>query len=95
MALTGVGRTQLNVTLRGPVLAAAAHYLLQGKHAGGKPACAVMNFHLGNGAELRQLNWNANLSPKVRALVRVSVDTVECVCRVYACRACASRQGSW
>jgi hypothetical protein len=49
------------------VLAAAAHYQ---KRAGGKPACVVMNFHLGNGAELRQLNWNANLSPEVRALVR-------------------------
>ncbi len=48
-----------------PVLTrAVAHYLLNVKHASGKPRDPVARFHLNNGARLERINWLADLSVK-------------------------------
>jgi malonyl-CoA decarboxylase len=46
------------------MLAAAAHYLLLARDAGGKPLDPVARFHLGNGARLERINWLADTSDK-------------------------------
>lgn len=50
--------------LKGPLLSAAAHYLLRAKGPDGRPSDPVAKFHLGNGARLEQLNVFADLSAK-------------------------------
>lgn len=48
-----------------PVLTrAVAHYLLNVKHASGKPRDPVARFHLNNGARLERINWLADVSVK-------------------------------
>ncbi len=47
---------------REPLIRLCAHYLLNEKR-GGKPIDAVARFHLGNGAALERINWNADSSP--------------------------------
>ena len=49
--------------LREPLLKLAAHYLLHGRK-GDLPADPVARFHLGNGARVEQLNWQADTSAK-------------------------------
>ncbi len=44
----------------------AAHYLINAKHADGKPFDPVARFHLGNGAEIHAVHVNADLSAKGR-----------------------------
>ena len=47
----------------GKVLTAlTAHYLLNEKGSGSRPADPVARFHLGNGARLQRINWLADLS---------------------------------
>lgn len=48
--------------LRGPLLAAAAHYFLRAKTSSGLPLDAVARFHLRNGARLERINFMADLS---------------------------------
>lgn len=50
-------------TLRGPLLATAAHYFLRATGADGRPLDPVARFHLGNGARLERLNIAGDLSP--------------------------------
>jgi malonyl-CoA decarboxylase len=49
--------------LRKPLMKACACYLLTQRRPG-VPLDPVARFHLGNGAQLRQLNWLADTSPK-------------------------------
>jgi malonyl-CoA decarboxylase len=50
--------------LRGPLMSAAASYLLKAKGAGGRPLDPVARFHLGNGARLERIDPFGDLSPK-------------------------------
>lgn len=45
------------------LLAAAAYYLTRAKNQSGAPLDPVARFHLGNGARLERINFNADLSP--------------------------------
>jgi malonyl-CoA decarboxylase len=45
-----------------PLIRLCAHFLLNEKRDG-KPLDAVARFHLGNGATLERINWNADSSP--------------------------------
>ncbi|ENO90735.1 putative malonyl-CoA decarboxylase [Thauera linaloolentis 47Lol = DSM 12138] len=54
---------QLARTLHDPLLRVAARYLLHANRDG-KPADTVARFHLGNGARVERLNWQADTSPK-------------------------------
>lgn len=49
--------------LKEPLLRACAAYLLEAKHEG-RPADPVARFHLGNGARVERLNWQADISAK-------------------------------
>ncbi len=49
--------------LRDPLQRVAADYLLHAQHKG-RPVDAVARFHLGNGARVERLNWQADTSPK-------------------------------
>ncbi len=49
--------------LREPLLRLGAHYLLHARRGDG-PADPVARFHLGNGARVEQLNWQADTSAK-------------------------------
>jgi malonyl-CoA decarboxylase len=49
--------------VRGPLLAAAAHYFLKGRDPAGRHINAVARFHLGNGARLERLNFLGDPSP--------------------------------
>jgi malonyl-CoA decarboxylase len=49
--------------VRGPLLAAAAHYFLKARGSSGRHLNAVARFHLGNGARLERLNFLADPSP--------------------------------
>lgn len=48
--------------LREPILALAAHYLLNAKRPDDRPIDPVARFHLGNGARLERVNWMADTS---------------------------------
>ncbi len=50
--------------LHEPLLAAAAHYFLEARTAGGRPLDPVARFHLGNGASLERINVLGDLSTK-------------------------------
>lgn len=45
-------------------LALAAHYFLRARTDSGRPPDPVARFHLGNGARLERINWQADTSPK-------------------------------
>ena len=49
--------------VRQALMQSAAHYLARAL-PGGRPADPVARFHLGNGARVEQLNWNADRSAK-------------------------------
>ena len=51
-------------SLRGPLMRAAARYLLVAKAGDGGALDPVARFHLGNGARLDRLNWLADTSAK-------------------------------
>ena len=51
-------------TLKGTLLALAAHYFLVAKSADGRPVDPVARFHLGNGARLERINWLGDVSEK-------------------------------
>ena len=51
-------------TVRGSLMALAAHYFLRAKRADGQPVDPVARFHLGNGARLERLNWLGDVSEK-------------------------------
>jgi malonyl-CoA decarboxylase len=53
---------ELANTLRKPLLALCAYYLLLEKRAKGTAADSVAHFHLNNGARVEKLNWLADLS---------------------------------
>lgn len=46
------------------LLPLAAHYLLKAKRSDGLPADPVTRFHLGNGASLDRIHWQADLSER-------------------------------
>jgi malonyl-CoA decarboxylase len=52
--------------LKEPLQAVCAHYLMREKVKGTRPLDPVARFHLGNGARLERINWNANPSPAGR-----------------------------
>lgn len=52
----------LSRQLRGQLLPLAARFLCDTKDAGGRIIDPVARFHLGNGARLERLNWNADTS---------------------------------
>ena len=54
---------KLSSEMRAPMMSLAAHYLKHAQHKG-RPQDPVARFHLGNGARLERLNWQADLSPK-------------------------------
>jgi len=47
-----------------PLLGAAAHYFLHAKRGDDQPVDPVARFHLGNGAQLHQINWRGDVSAK-------------------------------
>ena len=51
-------------SVRGALLAAAAHYFLEAKSPSGRPLDPVARFHLGNGARLERLNWPGDMSER-------------------------------
>lgn len=51
-------------TLRGTVMALAAHYFLAAKGSDNRPVDPVARFHLGNGARLERINWLGDASEK-------------------------------
>ncbi|MEM9205410.1 MAG: malonyl-CoA decarboxylase family protein, partial [Pseudomonadota bacterium] len=57
-----IGEARPDEALKPQIMAAAAHYLCAEKSGAGMPRDPVARFHLGNGARLERLNWNANLS---------------------------------
>src|SRR5271165_1797014 len=54
----------LSVTVREPLLRAAAWYYLRARNGRGQPADAVARFHLGNGARLERLDWLGDTSDR-------------------------------
>jgi malonyl-CoA decarboxylase len=53
-----------NEVVRPLLMRLAAHYFLNAKNGEGYPLDPVARFHLGNGARLERINWQADLSPK-------------------------------
>jgi malonyl-CoA decarboxylase len=53
-----------NEVVRPLLMRLAAHYFLNAKNKDGYPLDPVARFHLGNGARLERINWQADLSPK-------------------------------
>jgi malonyl-CoA decarboxylase len=53
-----------NEVVRPLLMRLAAHYFLNAKNKDGYPIDPVARFHLGNGARLERINWQADLSPK-------------------------------
>jgi malonyl-CoA decarboxylase len=51
-------------SLKGTLMALAAHYFLLAKSADGRPVDPVARFHLGNGARLERINWLGDVSEK-------------------------------
>ena len=58
----GGGEAPLPEEAREPLRALCAHYLAREKRGGSKPLDPVARFHLGNGARLERVNWNADPS---------------------------------
>ncbi|SOC16025.1 malonyl-CoA decarboxylase [Stappia indica] len=58
----GGGEAPLPEEAREPLRALCAHYLAREKRGGRKPLDPVARFHLGNGARLERINWNADPS---------------------------------
>jgi malonyl-CoA decarboxylase len=54
---------QMATSLRAPLTALCAHYLLEAKRPSGKALDPVAHFHLSNGARLERINWLADMSP--------------------------------
>ena len=54
---------KLSSEMRAPMMSLAAHYLKHTLH-NGRPQDPVARFHLGNGARLERLNWQADVSMK-------------------------------
>jgi malonyl-CoA decarboxylase len=54
---------QMATSLRAPLTALCAHYLLEAKRPSGKALDPVAHFHLSNGARLERINWFADMSP--------------------------------
>ncbi|ADZ71497.1 malonyl-CoA decarboxylase [Polymorphum gilvum] len=52
-----------DASLREPLTALGAHYLLREKDGRGRPIDPVARFHIGNGARLERVNWRGDLSP--------------------------------
>ena len=50
--------------LKALVLPLAGHYFLEARRGDGQPVDPVARFHLGNGAQLEQINWLGDVSPK-------------------------------
>ena len=55
---------QVSEVLREPLLRLCAHYLLHEKRGGGTSTDSVAHFHLNNGAQVEQLNWQADMSAR-------------------------------
>ena len=55
---------QIVRTLRPPLTAAMAHYLVGARTGAGKVVDPVARFHLNNGARLERINWLGDLSPR-------------------------------
>ena len=53
-----------SAALKSALMASAAHYLVRGKSADGRPIDPVARFHLGNGARLERVNWLGDVSEK-------------------------------
>jgi len=53
----------LSVALEGPLVRAAARYLVD-RNGAGLPHDPVARFHLGNGARIERLNWLADRAPR-------------------------------
>jgi malonyl-CoA decarboxylase len=64
--LERVGEEEPPEELREPLKAICAHYLMREKSKGTRPLDPVARFHLGNGARLERINWNANPSASGR-----------------------------
>ncbi|WP_029059951.1 malonyl-CoA decarboxylase [Stappia stellulata] len=65
-ALALVGENEPPEPLKEPLKAVCAHYLMREKAKGTRPLDPVARFHLGNGARLERINWNANPSASGR-----------------------------
>jgi malonyl-CoA decarboxylase len=50
--------------MEGPLMKAAAHYLLRAKTGNGLPIDPVARFHLRNGARIERINFAADLSKR-------------------------------
>jgi malonyl-CoA decarboxylase len=59
------GLTQFSEHAQAILMRLCAHYLLNAKQ-NGEPVDPVARFHLGNGAELERINWEADSSPAGR-----------------------------
>ena len=59
-----VEREELVEALKAPLMRLAARYLAEEKGRGQMPLDPVARFHLGNGAQIEQLDWLADLSAK-------------------------------
>ena len=55
---------QVSKVLREPLLRLCAYYLLYEKRGGGTSTDSVAHFHLNNGAQVEQLNWQADMSER-------------------------------
>lgn len=55
---------ELNQALELPLMHLMTQYLMSIRHNRQLPLCPVASFHLQNGAVLRRINWNADLSRK-------------------------------
>ena len=62
-AFDGADSLDARSPVRQALMQSAAHYLARAL-PGGRPADPVARFHLGNGARVEQLNWNADRSAK-------------------------------
>ena len=56
--------SELNEALEGPLTNLMTQYLLTTRPEKQLPLCPVASFHLQNGAVLRRINWNADMSRK-------------------------------
>lgn len=66
MAGSGASDQAPDEDLKEPLRALCAHYLMREKKAARRPLDPVARFHLGNGARLERINWNADPSPNGR-----------------------------
>ena len=57
-------KEEVAAALKAPLMRLAARYLAQEKGRGQLPLDPVARFHLGNGAQIEQLDWLADLSDK-------------------------------